>query len=70
MKTEKLLQKILAACAEKQIDLTIQQEGDKIEVDFYDEPPRYLRFNLPDFEDENVPIILSEWLKKIKTIPS
>lgn len=70
MKTEKILQEILIACSERNIDFSMLQEGDEIEVKFYEENPRYICFRFPDLEDKNIPKVLSEWLEKIKTIPS
>jgi len=67
--TSKLLRKILIACLEKNIDLSIYQEGEKNDTKFYKDGPKYLMITISDTEDKNLPSLLKEWLHKIKTIP-
>jgi hypothetical protein len=67
----KLLRKILIICLKKNIDFGVQQEGDKLEGEFFDKDPKYLHFNIPVFDDKDKTTVkfLSDWLKKLKTIP-
>ena len=63
-RSSKLLRKILIVCLKKNIDFGVQQEGDKLKGEFFDKDPKYLHFNVPNFEDEGVVEFLSEWLKE------
>lgn len=70
MTTGELLQKILIACSERHIDFDLSQDGKKIDIKFYKKVPMKLVLKIPDFEDKNLPKILSKWYEKIKTISS
>lgn len=70
MNSSEILREILVTCGKKHIELTISQDGDEVDIKLEDGNPKHLYLNIPDFQDVNLPSILSNWLEKIKTIPS
>lgn len=67
-KISELLQELLIVCGKKKINFTINQETEKLNIEF---DSNHLSLNIPNslIENEDIIVVLKEWLEKIKIIP-
>ena len=67
METYQLLSSLLIACGERKIGFILTKDGDELNVKL-SEDSKTLSLNIPDNKDKNVLLVLSQWLKYIKSM--
>jgi hypothetical protein len=66
-KISNLLYELFSICSKKKIKFTVNKESEESNIKF---DSKHLILNIPDIENnKDLPIILTEWIEKIKSIP-